>query len=97
MLFAYGKAFMLEGVYYFPMAISKYKIRCKKCGVFFLPYKSAQSRFGICNECRMDTGRCRALTETGYQCNEKAEVMGYCMWHFLHEPMKTLVKEVKKL
>lgn len=79
------------------MPPSKYKIRCKKCGGFYLPYKSAQSRFGICQECRLDTGKCKALTQTGYQCDEKVEVMGFCMWHFLHEPMKVLVREVKKL
>ena len=79
------------------MPAPKYKIRCKKCGTFFLPYKGAQSKMSICTERRLDSGRCKALTETGYQCIEKAEVMGHCMWHFLHEPMKELVKEVKKL
>ena len=85
------------GIRIFLMPAPKYKTRCKKCGTYFLPYKGAQSRFGICQECRLDTGKCKALTQTGYQCGDKAEVMGFCMWHFLHEPMKELVKEVKKL
>ena len=77
--------------------VVNYKKLCKKCKKYFVPYKGPHSRYGICLECRVDSGKCKAITETGYQCESKAEIFGYCNWHFLNEPIKKLIKDVKKI
>ncbi len=72
----------------------KYKKMCNKCKKYFWP--NELSRIGYCRDCMIVRGKCKAITEKGYQCINDAEFSGYCLHHFLTEPMKDLIKSVKK-
>ncbi|MBI2110014.1 hypothetical protein HYT58_02480, partial [Candidatus Woesearchaeota archaeon] len=71
----------------------RYKKLCVKCKNYFLPDSSKQARWGYCSNCRIIPGRCKALTETGYQCSEKPTFFGFCLTHFMKEPINRLKEE----
>lgn len=73
----------------------KFRLLCKKCKKFYLPDGTKISRFGYCENCRFIPGRCKFVTEMGYQCENQSESFGYCMDHFLKLP-KAKVKELAK-
>ncbi|MBS3134224.1 hypothetical protein J4214_03255 [Candidatus Woesearchaeota archaeon] len=73
----------------------KFKKLCIRCKKYYLPDKSKYSAHGYCTSCRFVYGRCKFLTEFGYQCQNKSEAAGFCMEHFLNMPIKELIKKVK--
>ena len=75
----------------------KFKRLCKKCGKFYLPDGTRVSSFGYCAKCRVIPGRCKFMTEMGYQCQNNPEMFGYCKEHFMTVPVKTLKDEARKL
>ena len=79
------------------MSKIKYKILCKKCKKYFMPEKSRRSNFDYCKECSFIPGKCKYITEIGYQCSNDADFFGYCIEHFLTVPIKTLTDKIKKL
>lgn len=79
------------------MAPVKYKKLCVKCKKFYIPYNAPASRQGYCTACRISPGKCKAINELGYQCQNEVEFIGYCKQHFMTKPMKELKKEAKKL
>jgi len=74
----------------------KFKRLCKKCGKFYLPDGTKIASLGYCENCRVVPGRCKFITEIGYQCQNESEVQGYCTDHFLKADMKKLKAEAKK-
>lgn len=76
---------------------AKFRVLCKKCKKFYLPDRTKISRLGYCEKCRFVKGRCKFVTEIGYQCENDAEFSGYCMDHFLSMPMGKLKKVAKEL
>ncbi|MDO8556494.1 MAG: hypothetical protein Q7R96_04970 [Nanoarchaeota archaeon] len=80
-----------------PTPKRRFKFLCKKCKTFYLPDASKISKLGYCENCRMVKGRCKFITEIGYQCENEPEVTGYCTDHFLTLPIKELRKHAKKL
>ncbi len=80
-----------------PAKKPKFKLLCKKCKIFYLPDSSKLSRLGYCENCRFVKGRCKFITEIGYQCENEVEVAGYCTDHFMTLPVRELKKRAKKL
>ena len=78
------------------MAKVKFRVLCKKCKKFYLPDSTKVSRLGYCENCRFVRGKCKHITEFGYQCRNDSQVVGYCMEHFLKRNPKELVKDAKK-
>ena len=74
----------------------KFRLLCKKCKKFYLPDKSKLSKFGYCENFRFVKGRCKVITELGYQCQNESQFFGYCINHFLTRSLKDLVKDAKK-
>ncbi|MEK6937353.1 MAG: hypothetical protein AABW58_04760 [Nanoarchaeota archaeon] len=75
----------------------KYKILCKRCKKYYSPEKTKMSYLGYCKECSFIPGKCRFMAETGYPCQNDAEMFGYCVEHFLKVPIKSLTDKIKKL
>ncbi|AJF62279.1 MAG: hypothetical protein QT11_C0001G0122 [archaeon GW2011_AR20] len=74
----------------------RFRILCKKCKNFYLPDKSKLSKLGYCENCRLVKGRCKVITELGYQCQNESQFFGYCISHFLTRSIKDLIKDAKK-
>ena len=74
----------------------KFKLLCKKCKKFYLPDSTKMSKLGYCEDCRFVKGRCKVVTELGYQCHNESQFFGYCINHFLTRSVKALVKDAKK-
>ncbi|MAG47436.1 hypothetical protein CL617_02425 [archaeon] len=73
----------------------RFKKLCVKCKKFYLPDKSKYSSIGYCKNCRNVYGRCKFVTELGYQCQNKSEAGGFCTEHFLKLPIKKIIKTIK--
>ncbi len=74
----------------------KFRLLCKKCKKFYLPDETKISRLNYCENCRFVRGRCKIVTQFGYQCKNESQFSGYCMEHFLKRDTKDLVKDTKK-
>jgi hypothetical protein len=79
------------------MAKQKFKRLCKKCKKFYLPDGTKVASLGYCEKCRIVPGRCKLILKIGYQCQNAAEMFGYCKEHFLTIPMKDVKKTAEKL
>jgi len=77
--------------------MAKFKKLCKKCKTFYLPDKTKISRRGYCVNCRVKKGKCKFITEIGYQCENEIHMAGHCTHHFLTLPAKKLKEAGKKL
>ncbi|HLD12083.1 MAG TPA: hypothetical protein VJB87_00640 [Candidatus Nanoarchaeia archaeon] len=75
----------------------KFRHLCTKCKIFYLPDETKISRQGLCEKCRIQKGKCKLITEAGYQCRNDIEVAGYCKEHFMGLSVKELKKRAKEL
>ncbi|MDO8628154.1 MAG: hypothetical protein Q7R56_00165 [Nanoarchaeota archaeon] len=75
----------------------KFKHLCTKCKIFYLPDATKISKQGLCPKCRIQKGKCKYITEAGYQCRNDVEVAGYCKEHFMTLTKKELKKRAKEL
>jgi len=75
---------------------AKFRLLCRQCKKFYLPDNTKLSKLGYCEDCRFVKGRCKIITELGYQCNNERQFFGYCIEHFLTRNTKELVKDAKK-
>ena len=75
--------------------MAKYKRLCPKCKKYFLP--NEMTKLGYCKECSINPNKCKMINELGYQCQNKKELFGYCLYHFLTLPLSKLKEEAKRL